>query len=136
MIAVFKQPSASQATFGRPGEPVKLARTIYDGSKIYVQVDGKWHNSPMTVQETIDQMNESRKKAKSTCESAGSETVDGVAATVYTVHSVTERGISDTRLWVSDSSGLPLKADTRFASGMTMNQIFQYTAIQPPTDVQ
>ena len=136
MSAIFKQPSASEATMLAPGRPPLHGGTIFDGTKIYLQVDGTWHNSPMTVQETIDQMNESRKKAKSVCDAAGTETVDGAAATVYMIHSVTERGESDTRLWVSDSTGLPLKSDTRFASGMTMSQAFRYTAIQAPANVQ
>jgi negative regulator of sigma E activity len=71
-----------------------------------------------------------------TCKSLPDETVGGVAANVYRVHSETpDVGKSDATIWISKSSGLPLKSDEDLNDGTsTQHHLIQwsYTDIHAP----
>jgi hypothetical protein len=85
---------------------------IYAGENTYINVKGQWRKSPVSKQEMLEQQQENWKNAKSTtCHVVGDEAVGGQMATIYSVHSETEDSKEDGRIWLSKSSGLPLKEE-------------------------
>lgn len=132
MFAQAKVPYASSMTTSQPGQPVSRGESVVTGTKMYVQVNGAWQSMPYSAQEIIDRVTENAKKSKQTCQKVGAELVAGEATTVYSDHEETPRGVVDSRIWLSDSSGLPLRLETHFASGMSFTSTIRYDNIQPP----
>lgn len=131
-IAQLKVPYATTMTTAKPGEPTRQNLVIATGSKMYVQVNGTWRSMAMSTQAMIDQMMATQKKTTQTCAKAGSDTVNGEAATIYTGHSENGKTIADNRIWISDRSGLPLKLEAHFQDGLTVTQTTRYDNIQAP----
>jgi hypothetical protein len=135
LSAVFAQakvPYASTMTTSKPGQPVSRNEAVVIGTKMYVQVNEAWQPVPYSAQEMIDQITENAKKSKQTCRKVGVELVDGEATTIYSDHEESPRGIVDSRIWISDSRGLPLKIEAHFESGMSFTSTVRYDNIQPP----
>lgn len=132
MFAQAKVPYARTMTTIQPGQPVSRGEMVVTGTKMYVQVNGAWQSMPYSAQEMIDRATENAKKSKQTCRKVGAELVDGEATTIYSDHEETPRGVVDSRIWMSDSRGLPLKLETHFESGMSLSSTVRYDNIQPP----
>ena len=132
VITQAKAPYAASATISHPGQPDKKVEQVNIGDKMYVEVTGAWQSMPYSAQEVIDRATEKRKTSKQTCAKVGAETVSGEAATIYTDHEETPKGTVDSRLWLSDARGLPLKVEMHFQSGMVMNQLLRYDNVQAP----
>lgn len=79
----------------------------------YVLIKGVWHKSPMTPQAQLKQEQENIRDAKVyTCTQLRSETVNGIGAVAYKVHSETpDVGTTDGTVWIAPSLGLPVKTD-------------------------
>jgi hypothetical protein len=79
----------------------------------YVQIKGTWSKSPMSLQVQLQQEQENIKNVKVyTCTPLRSETVNGIAAVAYKVHSETpDVGNSDGTVWIAPSLGLPVQSD-------------------------
>ncbi len=93
------------------GGKVSTSELISVNGLRYVLVNGKWHKS-MTTAQMREQEMENRKNAKvAACKKMGGDSVNGEAATVYTMHSETEDVKSDGKIWISNSRGLPLKEE-------------------------
>ena len=139
LSAVFAQakvPYASTMTTSQPGQPVSRVEAVVIGTKMFVQVNGAWQSMPYSAQEMIDRSTENAKKSKQTCRKVGVELVDGEATTIYSDHEETSRGIVDSRIWISDSRGLPLKIEAHFEGGMSFTSTVRYDNIQPPAGVK
>lgn len=82
----------------------------------YVRVRGVWRKSPVTLHDQLQQEQENIRNAKIyTCTKLGAETVNGIAATAYRVHSETpDVGTADGTVWIAGSLGLPVKTDEDF----------------------
>jgi hypothetical protein len=103
----------------------------------YIQVKGAWRKSPMTPQAQLEQEQENIKDAKVyTCTMLRAETVNGVAANAYKVHSESDAGVSDGMVWVAPSLGLPVKTeeDITTSGGPTMHELitWDYANIHAP----
>ena len=104
------------STTGKP----RHSEIIDTGIAMYAGVGGKWRLSPMSPQDMQNMLIEGQKQAKTTtCRLVRDESIDGTSADVYTIHSETDAGVSDTTLWISKADGLPLKQDIDVASGGT-----------------
>ena len=136
MFAQAKVPYASTMTMIQPGQPVSRSKSVVTGTKMYVQVNGVWQSMPYSAQEMIDRATENAKKSKQTCRKVGVELVDGEATTIYSDHEETPRGGVDSRIWMSDSRGLPIKLETHFESGVSFTSTVRYDNIQPPVGVK
>jgi hypothetical protein len=143
MDAMLKQIStpthvyASQA-LGPHGKP-RAMELIYADGVIYMQIGGAWKRSPLSVQDMRKQEEENRRNAKSMdCRYLRDETVNGEAAAVYHLQAVTEADTkSDSTLWISKRTGLPLKSENDIDIGdpgskQHLSTRYEYTGVRPP----
>jgi hypothetical protein len=135
-IARAQVPNAGTTTIAYPGQPAETRATIVTGGIAYLQVKGVWQSKPFALQAEIDRITRSGKEAKRNCSKVGAETVDGEPATIYAAHTENQDMADDTRLWVSDRSGLPLKSEIRFKDGATVLAAFRYDHIEAPVGVK
>ena len=103
----------------------------------YVLIAGAWRKSPMTPQDQVKQEQENIRDAKVyTCTMVRAETVNGIAAVAYKVHSETpDVGNTDGTVWIAPSLGLPLKTDedlTLAGSKKHISLAWDYTNIHAP----
>ena len=120
-----------------PGSSPQKGEMIFTGKTTYILHDGKWQASTITPEETLKQDEENRKNSKTSCRAVRDETVEGVSATVYTLHSESEVGKSDGLIWISKVSALPLRQKIELAmNGITeKNHVetrFVYSGVEPP----
>jgi len=81
---------------------------ISTGKALYILQVGKWTVSPITAAEMLQQQQDNIKNAKMACRAVRDETVDGVSATLYSVHTEINDIASDAQIWISKSTGLPV----------------------------
>lgn len=117
----------------RAGEIVTL-----DGMR-WILAGRQWHAHPLDVKAeaaTLRQRLEASMAAgRMRCEKAGTDTVDGDAAVVYTAHQVLDEdsGTSDTRTWVSRSRGLPVRQTVDLSEGKSHTDLrWDYGNVQAP----
>lgn len=111
----------------------KATKTITVGGVNYVEVNGRWTQSRMTAQDSLKQVQENLKNAKTyTCKQLADETVAGEAASVFTVHEENENVKADSKVWVSKKSGLPLKTEEDLAGLGHIAVAYSYTGIKAP----
>jgi hypothetical protein len=123
-----------------PTDETTHSETIYVGGAAYVKVGGKWSRGEVTPEQIMKQEQENRKNSKSTCRYLRDESVNGEAAAVYSTHS--ERSdvghiTSDGQIWISKSSGLPLRDEVHIDSGGAVGKNhysgrYEYTNVHPP----
>ena len=112
--------------------------TITVDNTTYVRIKGVWQKSPMAPQDQLQQEQENIRNAKVyTCTALRSETVNGIAAVAYKVHSETpDVGTSDATVWVAPSLGLPVKTDEDITPSMGRKMHYSitwdYTNIHAP----
>jgi hypothetical protein len=124
-----------------PGSTPQAGEMIFTGKTTYILHDGKWQTSAITPEETLQQDEENRKNSKTNCRAVRDESVEGVSATVYTLHSESEVGKSDGQIWISKASALPLHQKIDLAmNGITeKNHVetrFVYSGIEPPAGMK
>ena len=104
----------------------------------YVKIKGAWRKSPMTPNDQLEQERENIKAAKVyTCTQLGPDTVNGIAAVAYKVHSETpDVGNTDGTVWIAPSLGLPVKTDEDLtllgAPKRHLSMVWDYTNIHAP----
>ena len=113
------------------------AETIFANGQKYIQVRGKWMHLTVISQDVLDQEKEKKEKGKSTCQLLRSESVNGEAATLYSVHREYEEVTEDGQMWVSKGSGLLLRVEEDFDSkGNKVKEHrstrFEYGNVKPP----
>jgi hypothetical protein len=91
-----------------PGAKPEASEQINTGKAIYVLSGGKWVVSPMTSKEMFDNEQDNIKNSKSACRAVRDESIDGVSATLYSVHEDLDGTVSESQLWISKASGLPV----------------------------
>jgi len=124
-----------------PGSTPQAGEMIFTGKTTYILHDGKWQTSSITPEETLKQDEENRKNSKTSCRVVRDETVEGVSAAVYSLHSESEVGKSDGLIWISKASALPLRQKIELAmNGITeKNHVetrFVYSGVEPPAGVK
>lgn len=125
----------------RGGKP-ESHEAIHTGSAIYIQVKGQWRRSAMSIQDLQKQREEAESKAKSmSCRYLRDEPVNGEAAAVYHAQSDIEDVKSDSTLWVSKRTGLPLRTEDDSDVGGKMGKRhlsirYDYANVQPPAGVK
>jgi hypothetical protein len=117
---------------------VDVSESIFANGAFYVLARGEWRKSSLTIDEMRQQAIENRKNARNiSCKFLRDETVDGAAARVFQAHFETEDAKSDATLWISKSTGLPLKqeqdTDLGGAAGKTHMSIrYEYSNVSAP----
>jgi hypothetical protein len=138
-IAQAKVPHSDTHVTTAPGKPPSTMESVVMNDKVYMQVSGSWKSMAFSAQEQIDIVKKAEANAaqrQRTCQKQGSETVDGQAASLLTMHSDDKGKVTDARLWIADATGLPLKSEAHLADGTVIVDTFHYDNIQPPAGVK
>lgn len=134
LTAQAKVPYASNGTMLLSGQPPVKNEVVVTGEKMYVRDKGAWKVGDHSTKLVLERMAEDRKTVNLTCEKAGAEPVGGQAATAYVVHEEKSGNVSDSKMWIANTSGLPLKLEMRFSNTPFTNTIeYRYDNIVAPT---
>jgi hypothetical protein len=87
------------------------AETIFANGQKYIRARGKWMRLPITSRDVLEQEKEKEEHGKSTCRFLRGESVNGEAAIVYSLHREYEEVTEDGQMWISKSTGLPLRVE-------------------------
>jgi hypothetical protein len=122
------------------GQPTVSEETFVNNA-MYIHINGKWVRSPVSVSDMRKDMLEKLKTDKSTCTHVRDESVNGESASMWSVHSPTEDGDTDSQLWISKSRGVVLRMDIRIDVGGAMGKShmvsnYDYANIHAPAGVQ
>ena len=91
-------------------KPVE-GETIFASGQKYIRARGKWMRIPVTSQDVLDQEKEKELHGKSTCQFLRQESVNGEAATLYSMHREYNEVKEDSQMWVSRGTGLLLRVE-------------------------
>jgi hypothetical protein len=122
------------------GEVIEGEKILANG-QYYLRTHGKWLRLPVTSQDVLDQEKDKELHGKSTCQFLRSESINGEAAALYSVHreyvQASDKVIEDSQMWISKSTGLPLRAVVDWENfGIHRKEHrtdrFEYGDIRPP----
>lgn len=119
------------------GSAPQVGETIMTQGKKYIRAREKWMDPHVTTQEVLEQEKEREKKGKSSCQLLHNESVNGDNASLYHMQRETEDFKEDSQIWISKSTGLPLRQEQDIdyggAIGKRHNSAhFEYGKVQPP----
>jgi len=119
-----------------PGKPL-LSEIVRTQSTMYTQVRGQWMARPYDAKKAAQDAAQTMQKAQHTCSRVRSEAVDGHAAELYSVQSRTEQSTVDSQIWISTSTGLPLRQHTEMSGAAKGRHDvrFDYTKVRAPMGV-
>ena len=135
-VATTPSHSYTTSTRANGGTPTE-AETIFANGQKYIRARGKWMRIPVTSQEVVEQEKQKDEKGKSTCQILRSESVNGEAAVLYSVHREYEEVKEDGQIWVSRATGLLLRVEEDFENHGNKvrdhrSTRFEYGNIRPP----
>jgi len=115
--------------------------SITTGTTRYIRTQGKWIGKPFSPAAEIMEEAARAKTEKSICRLIRDETVEGVAASLYSVQTKADYGSSDAKLWVAKANGLPvreeIKVDLAKVPGKTHIEVrFIYAGVAVPPGAQ
>ena len=112
------------------------SETIFANGQKYIRAGGKWMRLPVTSEEVVEQEKEKEQHGRSSCQFLHNEPVNNEAAMVYSVHWEYNGVTEDGQIWISKSTGLPLRAeedfDTKGKFRDHRSARFEYGNIRPP----
>ena len=131
-------PHAATRVMSVPGRPPTRVEMIFAGDKVYMQINGTWRSMPYSAQALIDALNAARKRTEqtATCQKLASEPINGEVASLLIMHSEANGKATETRTWISDKTGLPLKSEIHLDNGTVITDDFRYGNVEAPLDVQ
>jgi hypothetical protein len=130
----------STSPSSRPGGKAETSEVISTNEAMYLLMAGKWHRSPITSKDQLDQLNSNLASAKVyRCQYVRDESVAGVPTAVYTAHTENNGVINDARIWVGKGNGLVMRVDTDLDTGDRdkghMSLVYDYTNVHAPAGV-
>lgn len=120
----------------------RRSEVIDTGIAMYVKVGETWRTSPTSPQGMQNMLIESQKRATATsCKKLREESIGGASTTVYSVHSETEAGMTNSILWISNADDLPLKQEVTMEAagsvGTSRSEVrFDYKDVKRPSGVE
>jgi hypothetical protein len=112
------------------GKP-RVSEIIDTGKATFMGHDGKWKPG-VPAQAMLDQMNENRRNAKTTCRFVRDEAVDGANASLYTVREEdSDSGSTDSKVWLAKATGLPIHVVLEM-EGTHSESRYVYGAVSAP----
>ena len=128
--------SYTTSTAAKGGSP-QTGETIMTRGKKYIRANGKWMDSHVTTAEVLDQEKENENSGRSSCQFVRSESVNGDIASLYHIQRETGNFKEDSQIWISKSTGLPLREEQDVDYGGAIGKRhnsgrFEYGNIQPP----
>jgi hypothetical protein len=142
-VAVARQITGTyHATFSMTGlasmpGPVKGEITSTGGITYFTQ-DGKWSKSPLTPQENLAQHKSTVSAMKThACKRLPDERVGAADALVYSVHSESDVGTTNSRLWLAKSGGAVLRSEDEVQSSgasvpLRISTSYDYANVKAP----
>ena len=123
----------SAVSDGLDNKPAAI-EMIYVRGAVYAKIADKWMRTNFTTQEMTHQSLEQQKQGS--CHYEKDESVGGQAAAVYTSQS--QSGAAKAQLWISKSTGLPLREEVEVDSGGKGRNShtsirYEYGNVQAPT---
>ena len=113
------------------------AETVTTRDTRYLKVNGKWRRMPYDPKAEWARTQANIQSAKAySCRPVRAETVNGVATTVYNVHSVTDAGTVDGQVWIADGTRLPVRENTQLGIDSSVSVRIDYTDVRPPAGAQ
>jgi hypothetical protein len=91
-----------------PGKPMQN-EMVRLGDTLYMQARGQWMARPYDAAKAAEDARQAMTNGEHSCTRVRSEAVDGQPAELYSVQSRTATGGSDSQIWISTASGLPLR---------------------------
>lgn len=118
------------------GQP-RASETIVANGKVYIRVNRKWRPGLSSLQDMQLRQKERRRHATEACQFMRDELVDTEAAAVFSMRTESENSKEEAQLWISKSTGLPLRDEQDIEVGGTagkehISTQFKYVHIQPP----
>lgn len=142
--AVLKQTAApvhqkvTIETSAAPDKPMQN-EMIRLGDTLYMQVRGQWMARPYDAAKAADDARQAMTKGEHDCTRVRSEAVDGQPAELYRVQGKTATGGSDSQIWISTASGMPLRHTVTMLEQGTVKQKHEvrsdYTNVRAPAGV-
>jgi hypothetical protein len=121
-----------------PGKPLQ-SELIHLGDTLYMQIQGRWMTRPYDAAKVAEDARQAMVNAEHSCTLVRSEAIDGQAAELYGVTGKTPTGTSESQIWISRASGLPLRQQTTIQEqGKTRVQHevrFDYADVKAPAGV-
>jgi hypothetical protein len=123
------------------GKP-SVSEEVWTDNALYILSRGKWMKSPVDVaamRKDLTDRQESDRNA--TCAHVRDEAVNGESTALWTIHSVTEYGTSDTKAWVSKSRNRVVQSDVHLDVGGALGkshmiQRYEYSNVHAPAGVK
>jgi hypothetical protein len=132
MITQAKLPHAETMTVYDYDDPPVRYERVFTGTRVYFQDGGKWVWGPTTLQAEVKRVEDNfRMTVGLTCNLVGSERIANQAASIFMVHMELGDLITTERIWISDSSQLPLKMELPSPHSKVV-WTFRYENIEPP----
>jgi len=139
-VKQFSVPSHAFMTSTGISSALSQSEMISVNGVTYAMANGQWMKSPVSVEQLIQQSRAQVAGAKAhTCQHMPDEVVDGVAASVYTSHTETATGATDSRVWVAKATGLPLKSEIDMTMGARKSHTsvrYEYANVTAPPGVK
>ena len=129
MTRFYDTPTHVYIAMNMSGKP-QTAESIYASGLVYTKYDGKW-SAGMTTKELKEMSEKNRQNNKTTCRYLKDEPVNGEMAAVYSVHDVSPKTTSESKVWISKAKGLPLRSDTDM-EGSHISTRYEYGNVKPP----
>jgi hypothetical protein len=122
------------------GKPT-VSEEIFSGGVLYILSRGKWMKSPVDVVEMRKDGENKLTDLKATCTHVRDESVNGESASVWSVHSETEDGASDSNEWVSKSRNVVLRSEVHIDVGGALGKShtimnYDYANVHAPAGVK
>jgi hypothetical protein len=135
-VATTPSHSYTTGTAVNGGKPTEGETIIANGQK-YIRAHEKWMRIGVTSQDLLEQEKEKEEHGKSTCQFLRSESVNGEAAMLYSVHREYEEVKEDGHMWISRGNGLLLRVEEDFDNGGNKvkehrSTRFEYGNVKPP----
>lgn len=132
----FTVPSHAFMTTTGMGPAPMQSEAISISGATYVKVHDHWMKSPLSSEQLVKQSRDTMTSAKSySCKQLPDDAVSGVAASVYSSHTETGTGATDTQVWVAKSTGLPLKSEVAMNLSGRKSHVsvpYEYANVQAP----
>ena len=139
-VKQFSVPSHAFMTSTGISSALTQSEMINVNGATYAMVNGTWMKSPVSVEQLIQQSQAQVASAKAhTCQAMPDETLDGVAASVYTSHTETATGATDSRVWIAKATGLPIKSEIDLTMGDRKSHTsvrYEYNNVTAPPGVK
>jgi hypothetical protein len=122
----------SQSKSGSHDKPT-MGEIITVGDFRYLQMSGEWKRMPYSTAKSITEQADQRKDRSSTCRAVRDESVDGVSANLVAVHTTAEDSASDQQVWISKSTGLPVRQVIDINGTTHIEVRYSYANVAAPT---